>query len=59
LVVFRVLFPHWNEFCEFRLNLADEKIMPTIERRRKHARIKEKKKQIDQEEKQARVGVFI
>jgi len=41
------------------LNLADEKIMPTIERRRKHARIKEKKKQIDQEEKQARVGVFI
>ncbi|KAL4236453.1 GTPase activator [Mactra antiquata] len=54
LVVFRVLFPHWNEFCEFRLNLAEEKVMPTIERRRRHAKAKERKRIQELEEKQAK-----
>lgn len=50
-----MLFGHWNDFCEFRSNLADDKVMPTIERRRKHAKIKERQKQKEEEEKQARV----
>ncbi|XP_060585737.1 regulator of G-protein signaling 22-like isoform X3 [Ruditapes philippinarum] len=54
LVVFRVLFPHWREFCDFRLNLAEEKVLPTIERRRRHARAKERKRQQELEEKQAK-----
>ena len=28
LIVFQVLFSPWNEFCEFRSNFAEEKIMP-------------------------------
>ncbi|XP_053393937.1 regulator of G-protein signaling 22-like isoform X3 [Mercenaria mercenaria] len=54
LVVFRVLFPHWKEFCDFRLNLAEEKVLPTIERRRKHARARERKRLQELEEKQAK-----
>ncbi|XP_052776517.1 regulator of G-protein signaling 22-like isoform X2 [Mya arenaria] len=54
LVVFRVLFPLWNEFSEFRLNIAEEKVLPTIERRRRHTRAKERKQQQLLEEKQAR-----
>ena len=52
------MFGYWNEFCEFRSNLADEKVMPTIERRRKHAKIKERQRQLELEEKQARVRVL-
>ncbi|XP_052256163.1 regulator of G-protein signaling 22-like isoform X3 [Dreissena polymorpha] len=54
LYVFRVLFPHWNEFCSFRLNLAEDKVLPTIERRRRHARVKERKRLQEFEEKQAK-----
>ncbi|ESO87501.1 hypothetical protein LOTGIDRAFT_235002 [Lottia gigantea] len=50
LAVFRVLSSHWEPFCQFRENLADDKIMPTIERQRRHARIKEKKRQKELEE---------
>jgi len=59
LVVFRVLFPQWSEFCEFRLNLAEDRVLPTIERRRKHARARERRKQQELEEKQARVGFCV
>jgi len=55
--VFRVLFPLWNDFCEFRLNLAEDKVLSTIERRRRHARTKERKKQQELEEKQAKVHI--
>ncbi|XP_078317133.1 regulator of G-protein signaling 22-like isoform X10 [Crassostrea virginica] len=51
LIVFRYLYLHWNDFINFRSNLADEKVLPTIERRRKHAKIKERQKQRELEEK--------
>ncbi|XP_069127158.1 regulator of G-protein signaling 22-like isoform X2 [Argopecten irradians] len=49
--VFRTLFQHWNDFCEFRTNLADDKVLPTIERRRRHAKLKERQRQKMEEEK--------
>ncbi|KAL3869360.1 hypothetical protein ACJMK2_042052 [Sinanodonta woodiana] len=54
LIVFRYLFGHWNDFCNFRANLAEEKIMPTIERRRKHAKVKDRKRQQEVEERMAK-----
>ncbi|WAR24165.1 RGS22-like protein [Mya arenaria] len=42
------------QFSEFRLNIAEEKVLPTIERRRRHTRAKERKQQQLLEEKQAR-----
>ncbi|XP_078317126.1 regulator of G-protein signaling 22-like isoform X3 [Crassostrea virginica] len=65
LIVFRYLYLHWNDFINFRSNLADEKVLPTIERRRKHAKIKERQKQRELEEKaqkispKARLQIFI
>lgn len=38
--------------------MADEKVMPTIERRRKHAKIKERQKQRELEEKAQKVRVL-
>ncbi|XP_033738546.1 regulator of G-protein signaling 22-like isoform X2 [Pecten maximus] len=49
--VFRTLFQHWNDFCEFRSNVADDKVLPTIERRRRHAKIKERQRQKMEDEK--------
>ncbi|KAK3091838.1 hypothetical protein FSP39_023074, partial [Pinctada imbricata] len=54
LIVFRYLFGHWNDFVQFRSNLADEKILPTIERRRRHAKIKERQRQKEMEDRAAR-----
>lgn len=51
LIVFRYLYQHWNDFINFRSNMADEKVLPTLERRRKHAKIKERQKQRELEEK--------
>ncbi|XP_060077454.1 regulator of G-protein signaling 22-like [Ylistrum balloti] len=53
--VFRTLFQHWNDFCEFRSNLADDKVLPTIERRRRHAKLKERQRQKMEEEKALKV----
>uniref|UniRef100_A0A674I2S6 Regulator of G protein signaling 22 n=1 Tax=Terrapene triunguis TaxID=2587831 RepID=A0A674I2S6_9SAUR len=39
MTIFALLFKFWPKFCEFRSNLADEKILPTLERK------KEKKRQ--------------
>uniref|UniRef100_A0A8C8RZX5 Regulator of G protein signaling 22 n=1 Tax=Pelusios castaneus TaxID=367368 RepID=A0A8C8RZX5_9SAUR len=39
MTIFALLFKFWPKFCEFRSNLADEKILPTLERK------KEKKKE--------------
>ena len=55
MIVFRYLFGHWNDFVQFRSNLADEKILPTIERRRRHAKMKEKQRQKEIEDRAARV----
>ncbi|OWF36346.1 Regulator of G-protein signaling 22 [Mizuhopecten yessoensis] len=49
--VFRTLFQHWNDFCEFRSNLADDKVLTTIERRRRHAKLKERQRQRMEDEK--------
>lgn len=38
--------------------MADEKVLPTLERRRKHAKIKERQKQRELEEKAQKVRVF-
>ncbi|XP_064604416.1 regulator of G-protein signaling 22-like isoform X3 [Liolophura sinensis] len=45
LIVFRVLFSHWNEFCEYRTNLAPDKVLPTIERQRRRVKKKERERQ--------------
>ncbi|XP_078317128.1 regulator of G-protein signaling 22-like isoform X5 [Crassostrea virginica] len=57
LIVFRYLYLHWNDFINFRSNLADEKVLPTIERRRKHAKIKERQKQRELEEKAQKIFI--
>ncbi|KAL8596666.1 hypothetical protein ACOMHN_032608 [Nucella lapillus] len=49
LAVFRILFAQWNEFCELRMNLGQDKVLPTIERLRRHAKAKERRKQQDME----------
>ncbi|XP_046585614.1 LOW QUALITY PROTEIN: regulator of G-protein signaling 22-like [Haliotis rubra] len=51
LTVFRILFSQWNDFCEFRANLTEEKILPTIERRRRHAKSRQKRNHREIEEK--------
>lgn len=38
--------------------MADEKVLPTLERRRKHAKIKERQKQRELEEKALKVRVI-
>ena len=57
LTVFRMLFQQWSDFCQFRESTTEDKIMPTIERHRKRAKIAEKKKQKEIEERKERVGV--
>uniref|UniRef100_A0A670KAU7 Regulator of G protein signaling 22 n=1 Tax=Podarcis muralis TaxID=64176 RepID=A0A670KAU7_PODMU len=34
MTIFALLFKFWPQFCEFRSNLADEKILPLLEKRR-------------------------
>ncbi|XP_060133669.1 regulator of G-protein signaling 22 isoform X2 [Zootoca vivipara] len=34
MTIFALLFKFWPQFCEFRSNLADEKILPILEKRR-------------------------
>ncbi|KAM6214249.1 regulator of G-protein signaling 22 [Rhynchocyon petersi] len=36
MTIFGVLFKFWPQFCEFRKNLTDEKIMSVLERRQEH-----------------------
>ncbi|XP_056017621.1 regulator of G-protein signaling 22-like isoform X5 [Ostrea edulis] len=57
LIVFRYLYQHWNDFINFRSNLADEKVLPTIERRRRYAKVKERQKLREIEEKALKSGV--
>ena len=55
LTVFRVLFQQWNEFGVYRSNVAEDKVLPTIERHRRKVRIEERKKERELERKQAKV----
>lgn len=47
MTIFGVLFKFWPQFCEFRKNLTDEKIMSVLERRQEH---KQKKKMSESNE---------
>lgn len=58
LTVFRVLFEHWAEFCEFKSNTATSEILPTIERRRRRAKLRERRRQRELEEQQEKVRVI-
>ncbi|XP_020944712.1 regulator of G-protein signaling 22 isoform X3 [Sus scrofa] len=42
MTIFGVLFKFWPQFCEFRRNLTDEKIMSVLERRQEYSKQKKK-----------------
>lgn len=55
MTIFGVLFKFWPQFCEFRKNLTDEKILSVLERRQEY---KQKRKTSDlEEDKAAKSGV--
>ncbi|XP_035887193.1 regulator of G-protein signaling 22 isoform X1 [Phyllostomus discolor] len=54
MTIFGVLFKFWPQFCEFRKNLTDEKIMSVLERRQEY---KKKKLAVAEDEKLAKDGV--
>ncbi|KAK2503720.1 hypothetical protein MC885_000004 [Smutsia gigantea] len=49
MTIFGVLFKFWPQFCEFRKNLTDEKIMSVLERRQEHSKQKKKLAVIEDE----------
>ncbi|KAM6171800.1 regulator of G-protein signaling 22, partial [Erethizon dorsatum] len=55
MTIFGVLFKFWPQFCEFRKNLTDEKIMSVLERRQEYNKQKNKLSVID-DEKIGKVG---
>ncbi|XP_036904169.1 regulator of G-protein signaling 22 isoform X3 [Sturnira hondurensis] len=54
MTIFGVLFKFWPQFCEFRKNLTDEKIMSVLERRKEY---KKKKLAATEDEKLTKDGV--
>lgn len=58
MTIFGVLFKFWPQFCEFRKNLTDEKIMSVLERRQEYNKQKKKLSVID-DEKLVKVRQFI
>ncbi|XP_074640881.1 regulator of G-protein signaling 22-like [Tubulanus polymorphus] len=42
LTVFRILFGHWNDFSNYRSNLTADKVLPTIERQRRRAKLRQR-----------------
>ncbi|XP_024905934.1 regulator of G-protein signaling 22 [Pteropus alecto] len=56
MTIFGVLFKFWPQFCEFRKNLTDEKIMSVLERRQEYNKQK-KKIAVMEDEKFAKDGV--
>ena len=54
MTVFRVLFPHWSSFCEFRKSLSDEKLTTTLERQRRKKLERMKQQMKEQEKEEAR-----
>uniref|UniRef100_A0A673U2T1 Regulator of G protein signaling 22 n=1 Tax=Suricata suricatta TaxID=37032 RepID=A0A673U2T1_SURSU len=55
MTIFGVLFKFWPQFCEFRKNLTDEKIMSVLERRQEYNKQK-KKLAVTEDEKFAKDG---
>ncbi|XP_013368280.1 PREDICTED: regulator of G-protein signaling 22 [Chinchilla lanigera] len=55
MTIFGVLFKFWPQFCEFRKNLTEEKIMSVLERRQEYN--KKKKLSVIDDEKIGKVGV--
>uniref|UniRef100_H0UXV6 Regulator of G-protein signaling 22 n=1 Tax=Cavia porcellus TaxID=10141 RepID=H0UXV6_CAVPO len=55
MTIFGVLFKFWPQFCEFRKNLTDEKIMSVLERRQEYNKQKKKLSVID-DEKLVKIG---
>nr|XP_045000020.1 regulator of G-protein signaling 22 isoform X1 [Jaculus jaculus] len=49
VTIFGVLFKFWPQFCEFRKNLTDEKIMSVLERRQEYNKQKRKMSLVDDE----------
>ncbi|XP_036293302.2 regulator of G-protein signaling 22 [Pipistrellus kuhlii] len=49
MTIFGVLFKFWPQFCEFRKNLTDEKIMSALERRKEYVRQKKRSTLIEEE----------
>ncbi|XP_021118347.1 regulator of G-protein signaling 22 isoform X3 [Heterocephalus glaber] len=49
MTILGVLFKFWPQFCEFRKNLTDEKIMSVLERRQAYEKQKKKLSVIDDE----------
>nr|XP_055159390.1 regulator of G-protein signaling 22 isoform X8 [Nyctereutes procyonoides] len=49
MTIFGVLFKFWPQFCEFRKNLTDEKIMSVLERRQEYNKHKKKLAVIEDE----------
>ncbi|XP_062045849.1 regulator of G-protein signaling 22 [Lepus europaeus] len=56
MTIFGVLFKFWPQFCEFRRNLTDEKIMSVLERRQEYNKQKKKLSAIE-DEKFGKVGI--
>nr|XP_020770289.1 regulator of G-protein signaling 22 isoform X1 [Odocoileus virginianus texanus] len=56
MTIFGVLFKFWPQFCEFRKNLTDEKIMSVLERRQEYSKQK-KKMVIIEDEKFVKDGI--
>ncbi|XP_006859313.1 PREDICTED: regulator of G-protein signaling 22 [Chrysochloris asiatica] len=53
MTIFGVLFKFWPQFCEFRKNLTDEKLMSVLERRQEY---KKKKFSVMEDEKLVKDG---
>ncbi|KAM4704934.1 regulator of G-protein signaling 22 [Rhinophrynus dorsalis] len=53
MTIFSIMFKFWPEFCEFRSNLADEKILPLLERK-KIKKLDQLKRKLREEEKLAK-----
>ncbi|XP_033123615.1 regulator of G-protein signaling 22-like [Anneissia japonica] len=57
LTVFRVLYPHWNEFLKYKNTVAEEKLLYELEKKKKRQLKKEmEKKRIQQDKEFARKG---
>ncbi|XP_073925025.1 regulator of G-protein signaling 22 isoform X4 [Castor canadensis] len=55
MTIFGVLFKFWPQFCEFRKNLTDEKIMSVLERRQEYKQ--KKKPSVTDDDKSGKIGL--
>ena len=57
--VFRILYNHWSDFCQFRSQVTEDKVMPTIERHKRRAKAEEKRRRRDLQEMRDKVKIII